>query len=314
MSTRYLRQLSLSVVLSMAMSQIIAQSYRRYVHDADSCFKIGEYDASLKFYSQAFAIKSDVPRDFYNAACSASLGGANHFAVALLKLAVDNGWMDINHLESDADLRPLHSMPEWFTLTSDLRKKIEVFERGFDWPLQAELLAVFESANAIRQEYSNISHDEPDKKVKGDSVLKIMRRVDSVNVIKVSKILDERGWVGNDLVGAQASDAIYYAMQHADLQTLVKYFPLLKEAVERKTVRIEFLAYMDDRIAVGQGREQTYGSLLGFNSQTGKYFVHPVKDPQEVDRRRDLVGLGPMNDYVRMYGIKWDPKNPGQEK
>jgi len=53
-----------------------AQSYRRYVHQADSCFIIGEYDNSLKYYAQAFAIKSTVPRDLYNAACAASLGGA----------------------------------------------------------------------------------------------------------------------------------------------------------------------------------------------------------------------------------------------
>lgn len=301
-------KLILCVALSALASQSTAQSYWRFVHKADSCFKIGEYDNSLKFYSQAFAIKANVPRDLYNAACSAALGGADHFAVALLRLSVDNGWTDINHLESDADLRTLHVLPEWSSLVNDLRNKVDKMESLYDRNLQEKLLAIYEADQEPRRELSGLKRNAPEHKVKADSLLRVMHRTDSLNIIEVTGILDQHGWVGRDLVGEKASDAIFIVIQRANLQTQIKYFPLLKDAVERKVVKAELLAFLEDRIAIGEGREQVYGSQFGFNDETKKYYVLPVKDPHDIDKRRESVGLIPMSEYARMYGFTWDPK------
>ncbi|MGC3945763.1 MAG: hypothetical protein QM762_14780 [Chryseolinea sp.] len=290
------------------MSEANAQTYSQYVHKADSCFKIGEYDNSLKFYHQAFGIKSTEPRDLYNAACAASLGGSSHFAMALVKMAVDNGWTNISHLESDADLRSLHSLPEWTVVINDLKQKIEAIESHYDKPLQAELEALYDADQMPRRELGYFKSIVPEQKVKTDSLKQVIRRTDSLNVIKVSKIVDKHGWVGSDLVGDKASFAIYVVMQRADTKTQVKYHPLLKEAVDRKTIPAMYLAFLDDRIAVGEGRGQIYGSLLGYNEQTKKYYAYPVKDPEDVDKRRESVGLGPMSEYASMNGFKWDPK------
>lgn len=301
------RQLFIGLGLSLSLSQALAQSYSQYVHQADSCFKIGEYDNSMKFYSQAFAIKSTVPHDLYRAACSAALGGSSHFAMALVKLAVDNGWDNLSHLESDADLRSLHGLPEWSTVTEDLRRKIEEIESKYDKVLREELLAIYEADQSPRREHMYLKSLRPEPKAKADSVYKIILRTDSLNIKKVTNILDRRGWVGRDLVGPQASGAIYMVMQRADLRTQLKYLPLLKEAVERKDVEAVYLAFFEDRIAINEGREQIYGSQIGYNEETKKYYVLPIKDPENVDKRRESVGLGPMSDYTRMYGFKWDP-------
>ncbi len=31
-------------------------------------------------------------------------------------------------------------------------------------------------------------------------------------------------------------------------------------------------------------------------------------DPEHVDQRRAMVGLGPLAEYVEWWGIKWSPK------
>lgn len=306
------RLLLFGIGLSCSFSQAIAQSYGQYVHEADSCFKIGEYENSMKFYSQAFAIKSTVPRDLYNAACSAALGGQNHFAMALVKLAVDNGWDNLSHLESDADLRSLHALPEWSVVTGALRRKVEDMESNYDKALREELLAMYEADQSPRRQYSYYKRLIPQQTSKADSIYRIMLHTDSLNVIKVTAILDRRGWIGRDLVGAQASDAIYMILQRADLMTHLKYLPVLKEAVERKDVEPMYLAFFEDRIAVGEGREQTYGSQIGYNEKTQRYYVHPLKDPENVDKRRESVGLGPMEEYTRMYGFRWDASAVGK--
>lgn len=46
-------------------------------------------------------------------------------------------------------------------------------------------------------------------------------------------------------------------------------------------------------MALGEGRKQTYGSQIGFDESTNKYYVLPLEDPDRVDQRRASVGLRP---------------------
>lgn len=58
-----------------------------------------------------------------------------------------------------------------------------------------------------------------------DSIAKIMGYKDSINLIKVKDILDKRGWVGPNKVGAQANMTLFLVIQHSDLETQQKYLP-----------------------------------------------------------------------------------------
>lgn len=59
-------------------------------------------------------------------------------------------------------------------------------------------------------------------------------------------------------------------------------------------------------MALGEGRKQTYGSQIGFDESTNKYYVLPLEDPDRVDQRRASVGLGSLADYVKRWDIAWD--------
>lgn len=289
-----------------------AQSYTQYVKKADSLYNVHQYERSMKVYLQALEIKSTVPHDLYNAACSAALAGADRVAITLLKLSVESGWTNIRHLKADKDLASLHPLPEWTALIDDLQKKVDGIESNYDKALQQELLTIYDADQRVRQAYMNLNPDGPHDKAKADSLSHVIHKLDSANLIKVTKILDTRGWVGKDVVGGQASDALFLVIQHSDLPTRKKYLPLLKDAVARRVARPDNLALMEDRIAIGEGRMQLYGSQLQRNDKTGKYFVLPIEDVQNVDARRAAVGLPPMSDYVKTWGLTWDPR--AQEK
>lgn len=40
--------------------------------------------------------------------------------------------------------------------------------------------------------------------------------------------------------------------------------------------------------------------------ETGEFYVSPIEDPQNVDKRRGKVGLGPLADYISNWDIIWD--------
>ncbi len=124
-------------------------------------------------------------------------------------------------------------------------------------------------------------------------------------MLNVKAILDQYGWVGEDKVGPQANTTLFLVIQHADLATQQTYLPMMRKAVADKKAEPSALALLEDRVALGEKRRQTYGSQIGEDS-TGTAYVLPLADPDNVDKRRAEVGLTPLAEYVKHWGIKWD--------
>jgi len=51
------------------------------------------------------------------------------------------------------------------------------------------------------------------------SLLKKLQTKDSINLIKVKKMIDTHGWLGPDEVGKQGAQTIFLVIQHADSLT-----------------------------------------------------------------------------------------------
>jgi hypothetical protein len=68
------------------------------------------------------------------------------------------------------------------------------------------------------------------------------------------------------------------------------------------------LALLEDRINLGNGKRQIYGSQIGTNPETKLNYVLPLEDPDNVDKRRAEVGLEPLADYVIYWKIIWNVK------
>jgi hypothetical protein len=96
-------------------------------------------------------------------------------------------------------------------------------------------------------------------------------------------------------------------IQHADLRTQEIYLPVLKEAVKRNAAKPGHLALLEDRVAMRKGLKQIYGSQIGTDEKTGKYYVYPIENPHQVDERRATVGLGPLSEYLKNWKIVWNP-------
>lgn len=130
--------------------------------------------------------------------------------------------------------------------------------------------------------------------------VKIMQEQDSINVIKVTNILDERGWLGADIIGTQGNETLFLVIQHSYPETQEKYLPMMRDAVKEGNAYAAHLALLEDRIALGKGEKQIYGSQIGQDQETGEYYVCPLIDPDNVDNRREELGLGPIQGYIKL--------------
>ena len=282
------------------------QQYTQHIKNADDYYSKGEYATAVKVYEQAFAIKSGNSSDLYNAACTAALADQNDKAFTWLNAAIDKGWTNVPHLKSDGDLKGLYTDKRWDKTVAKAQQKLTLQEAKVDKPLQELLHAIYDDDQLIRQQYITAQKQYGfDSKIV-DSLGKVMVYKDSINLRSIVKILDSRGWLGSDIVGARGNQTFFLVVQHSDLATQQKYLPMMRDAVKKGNGNPASLALLEDRIALREGKKQIYGSQVGRNPQTNEYYVLPLDDPDNVDKRRAMVGLGSLAEYIANWELIWD--------
>ena len=286
-----------------------SQNYAHWISKADSLFRAGQAKASAAAYSAAFATLGwrGQPEDRYAAARAWTLAGvADSAFFQLYRLVEKAQFRDDARLLLENDFVPLQTDFRWTRLLTQiqLRKTREATLRND--PLVLEL----EEIRRLDQWY----------RVKRDSIISVYGansagyekfyrawiRQDSLNCARITQILDQRGWLGPDEVGADASKAFYLVIQHAPLPVQEQYFPTMQQAVKAGKAAPADLAYLEDRILMRQGKPQRYGSQIRADKDTGAWVLHPVEDPEHLDARRASVGLGPIAEYLERTGALWD--------
>jgi hypothetical protein len=286
---------------------LMAQDYDAYMQKADSAYWAKNYTLAEEYFKLAFTINME--KHLYNAACAASL--ANDFDVAFdwLNLTVDKGFTNIDQLQRDPDLNGLHGDKRWKPLLEKAQSKLNVIEANYDKPLQKELIQIFYDDQDIRNKFIEAERQYGYQSRVKDSLIQVMIKVDSINLVKIKNILDTKGWVGKDRVGEQASASIFLVIQHSDSKTQQHYLPMMREAVKNGNASPANLALLEDRVALAEGRKQLYGSQICYDDKSEKYYVCPIEDPDNVDKRRAEVGLGPISVYVKNWGIICNPND-----
>jgi hypothetical protein len=138
-------------------------------------------------------------------------------------------------------------------------------------------------------------------------VVKKQNRIDKRNLKRLEEIIGRHGWPTKSMVGEEASEAAFLIIQHAEFAHQKKYFPLLKAAALRNEARPDHVAMMEDRILMGEGKKQIYGTGLKTDDVTKELKLWPIEDEEGVDARRRAVGLPPMAEYLKMMGLIYTP-------
>lgn len=128
---------------------------------------------------------------------------------------------------------------------------------------------------------------------------------DSINVLKVSNIIDQYGWLGPSRIGERGNTTLFLVIQHAEQAVQEKYLPIMRKAVQSGDAQPKHLALLEDRLALKQGKKQIYGSQIGNNPINNTPYVLPLENPESVDERRAEVGLGSLQEYVEHWGMTW---------
>ncbi len=151
---------------------------------------------------------------------------------------------------------------------------------GFDQALHDELIAMLERDQSGRT-------GGPD--AEGDAA----------RTARLKEILAEHGWPTVDLVGEDGEDAAWAIAQHSDADPAFqrRALELLRTAVGAGQASPGNLAYLEDRVAVGAGQPQPYGTQVGCGPE-GPVPATPSPDRAAVDERRAAAGVESLAAYL----------------
>src|SRR5262249_29700038 len=177
--------------------------------------------------------------------------------------------------------------------------RMEAEDQKYRGQMQAEIIKMSSSGTT-----------EQSKELK--AILKKQNEIDRKNLVRLEEIIKQHGWPGRSLVGEDGSMACFLILQHSDLSSQKRYFPLVKDGVTKGEVRAADAPMLEDRILMAEGRKQIYGSAVHSGPETGgKLVLHPIEDEEHVDERRAAVGLMPLADYLKEFGL--DYKGPTKQ-
>lgn len=293
------------------------ESYNKSIKLAEQFYQEKAYIKAAQLYSKAFISNNNLGlvRDRYEAARCWALGGQVDSAFHQLERAAKGKFGEYPEMIADTAFANLRDDTRWVTLMNAVKVNQQTQNPNLAWqfkrlnkPLVALLDTIYTNDQLVRKQEREIIQRYGWSSPEMKSHIAVMLRTDSLNQEKVKHILDTYGWLGKEEVGDRGNEALFLVVQHAGLPMQLRYLPLVRKAVKEGKIQPASLAILEDRVALRQGKKQIYGSQLELNNKTNKYYVQAMEDPENVDKRREAVGLPPMKEYVSKWEINWSLK------
>jgi hypothetical protein len=282
--------------------------YMRQAERAKAYYEQQEYLKAATIFDSLFLITNGggIVIDKYNAACCWALAGNKDKAFGYLnKIIIEDAYANADQMMHDTDLDLLHTDKRWQGLVRSVQQNKQKADARLNKPLANMLDSIFITDQTGRLMLDSIQNTFGWQSPQMDSLWKKIYLQDSANLIAVKSILDSRGWLGPEEVGQQGAMALFLVIQHADSATQVYYLPMMRDAVKHGKAAPQNLALLEDRVLTRKGEKQLYGSQVRTNPDNGLNEFFPIADEANVNKRRESVGLEPIEAYAKNFGIPY---------
>lgn len=188
--------------------------------------------------------------------------------------------------------------------TNHWKEKCNLVKQGFDSSLMQKLIQIEIEDQRYRKEIEEISHSNSDPSIKYTvDLIRKQSILDSINQIFIDSVLNCCGYPGRNKVGIILEKVPFMVIQHASVEKMEKYLPYIQKAIRERSLRSDIEGYIVDRIKIGKGQKQLYGTQFFFNKKLQRLDIYPIEDRKNVDKRRERIGLYPLKRDLKNYGI-----------
>jgi hypothetical protein len=161
--------------------------------------------------------------------------------------------------------------------------------------LRQELLAMRTEDQRVRQELVESGE-------LGGPYVPRMEDVHRKNAARLRELIERYGWPAEGIAGRDGAEAAWLIAQHSvgepDFQR--RALALLSACIGEQRLPAWHAAYLEDRIAMHEGRPQRYGTQCVQDPADGRFRPWSLADAEHVNELRGQVGLGPMQPIPEM--------------
>lgn len=175
--------------------------------------------------------------------------------------------------------------------------------------LKAELDSIFLVDQQYRTIFSNPRKKDSLAKANNVSSERVdwfivdkVTTVDRSNSERICEIIKVYGYPGKTLVGVPTNVAAWYVIQHSE--DTGRYFPMIRQASAQGELPFTFVATMEDRLLMQQGKKQIYGTQV--NCDESGCYVWPIVKSSQVNQRRIRAGFTTtVTENARQLGVNY---------
>jgi hypothetical protein len=160
-----------------------------------------------------------------------------------------------------------------------------------DTLLAKELQEMAQRDQMIQEDFMMAKSDTAKQKIKEQ-----MQQTFDSNCGRIKEVFRQQGFPGWDKVGKEGAHSFWLLVQHCDSDP--KFQEIVLKAMEKQARgnnadKGEY-AYLVDRVRVNGGQKQVYGTQMEVKDMLEGYSPKPLENPQQVNKRRQEMGLIPL--------------------
>ncbi|MGB1243340.1 MAG: hypothetical protein ACPG49_12505 [Chitinophagales bacterium] len=311
-------QLIFAIVLLIPTTSIIkAQTQVNYFADyypltnqAELNYIDSDYEAALKHYQTAFEKQEPLRYDLVEAAKTAIKLDNKELAISYLLKAFEKG-TTLKFIKKQEDFAAFENH-HWRTLKEAYPQRYQQFSSQVNYALKKEIAQM----EKVDQKYR--------KKIKRyQKHFKVQNKMDSLQAVRLMKIIEEHGWMGEQLIGITsnqekyktANPAYFIVLLHCHSSYRKDYFiPLLTQKAKEGLCSPRMAALLMDQTELYSGKLQRYGTYGCKNE--GVRMPCRLADEEKVNELRASIGLESFEDYLKKNDMEytWKPLEGKSEK
>jgi len=149
----------------------------------------------------------------------------------------------------------------------------------------------------MREEDFRVRQELIDSGELGGEYVPRMDRVHIENAARLRELIELHGWPAEDIAGQDGAEAAWVIVQHSVGEPHFQrhVLELLRICIAQGRIPAWHAAYLEDRIAMQEGRAQRYGSQWMDDPGDGRTRPWTLAEPDHVNELRASVGLGPLH-------------------
>lgn len=271
----------LFTILSCAQSKNEFEIYNELEQTAMLEFKDKEFEKALTNFQKAIDLKpvEDVTIYFY-AIASALHANKYEKAKKLLIASIHNTNASKSYFLNFDEFDNFRNKKMFTEIENDYEKHISTFYKKLKYPkIYREIDSLFELDQKVRKNKNTINK---------------MAKIDSSNIKRLIEITKEYGWQNKGWLILWHQRGTY----GQDNYVWNFFKPYIDEQIQKGNMKKSFWTMFEEEKSLIKNKEQIYGLYFG------QFEQFPIKDIENVDKRRVENGLPPLWYMEKVYGIE----------